>query len=229
MVRGLFPRDQQEQVLELLGHSVVFLTPETIHQVLENAVWPHSAWDLANLYLCSLDAELLSGEAPRLVGMSEETTCYVSLDYFGEKDRCADYIVHEAAHVFHNCKRGTIGLRETSRREWLLDIEFRKRETFAYCCEAYSCILEFSPGTAERRRLVEELAGRSTLSDESIDRAEYLDILREAASARNGWKRILVRCAPARRQRRLNRADDTQKPMRAVPADARPLSRPRTT
>lgn len=46
----------------------MYLTPETIRQVLEHAVWPHSAWALANLYLCSLDAELLSDEAPRLVG-----------------------------------------------------------------------------------------------------------------------------------------------------------------
>ena len=31
---------------------------------------------------------------------------------------------------------------------------------------------------------------------------EYLDILREAVVARNGWKRILDRCSPPRQSRR---------------------------
>jgi hypothetical protein len=149
----------------------------------------------------------------------------VSLDYFGEQDRFADYLLHEAAHVLHNCKRGTIGLRETSRREWLLDIEFRKRETFAYCCEAYSRILELSKRTAERCLLVEELAAGSMPSDEAIDLAEYVDILREASSARNGWKRILARCAPTRRRRRLDGADDRPKPVLTVLVDGRCVAR----
>jgi hypothetical protein len=29
-----------------------------------------------------------------------------------------------------------------------------------------------------------------------VGRDEYVDILSEAVSARNGWKRILARCAP---------------------------------
>ena len=212
MVRGLFPGEEQELVLEVLERSVVYLTPENFRQVLEAAVWPYSAWALANLYLRSLDAERLSDEAPQLVGMSEETTCYLSLDYFRENDPFADYLVHEAAHVFHNCKRGKIGLRQTKRREWLLDIEYSKRETFAYCCEAYSRILERSTRTAERCRLVDELAGGATPSDERVDPAEYLDILREAVNARNGWKRILARCAPAPRKRRLDGANEPPRP-----------------
>jgi len=54
----------------------------------------------------------------------------------------SDYAIHEAAHIFHNCKREMIGLPATRRREWLLDIDYAKRETFAYACEAYSRILE---------------------------------------------------------------------------------------
>ena len=80
-------------------------------------VWLHSAWALANLYLGSPGAELLSDEAPRIVGLSLETTCYVSLEYFSETSRFSDYLVHETAHIFHNCKRGTAGLEETRRRE----------------------------------------------------------------------------------------------------------------
>jgi len=202
MVRGLFPGIEQEQVLGVLERSVVYLTPETIHPVLEGMAWPHTAWALANLYLGSLGAELLSDEAPRIVGMSVETSCYVSMEYFRDTFRFADYIIHETAHIFHNCKRRTVGLRETRYREWLLELEFRKRETFAYCCEAYSRILALSARASERAGLVEELAEEAMPDDDRIDAAEYVDILREAAAVRNGWKRILARCAPDRARRR---------------------------
>ena len=199
MVRGLFPAREQEQVLAVLERSVVFLTPETIRSELETVDWPHTGWDLANLYLGSLGAELLSDEAPQIVGLSLESTCYVSLEYFGETSRFSDYIVHETAHIFHNCKRGTIGLRETRRREWLLELEFSKRETFAYCCEAYSRILTLATKSSDRSALVEDLANGAMPDDDRVDPAEYVDILREAAGARNGWKRILARCSPAPR------------------------------
>ena len=38
----------------------------------------------------------------------------------------ANFVVHEVAHIFHNCKRCKAGLRETRWKEWLLDIEYRK-------------------------------------------------------------------------------------------------------
>lgn len=87
------------------------------------------------------------------MGLSEETTCYVSPDYFAEDDPFVDFIVHEAAHIFHNCKRGAVGLRETSTKEWLLDIDYRKRETFAYSREAYARILERAKSPSERQAL----------------------------------------------------------------------------
>lgn len=132
--------------------------------------------------------------------MSEETTCHVSLEYFVGSDRFEDFLVHEAAHVFHNCKRRGVGLPYTRRREWLLEIAFRKRETFAYACEAYSRILELGKGPRERRALFTELARKAPPADQ-VDPAEYVAILREAMAARNGWKRILARCAPPRRAR----------------------------
>ena len=75
MVRGLFRRDEHEAVLAVLEKSVVFLTPANIEQVLLGCSWLHTAWDLANLYLGSMDAPLLRPEAPKIVGLSEETTC----------------------------------------------------------------------------------------------------------------------------------------------------------
>jgi hypothetical protein len=131
--------------------------------------------------------------------VSEETTCYVSSEYFAEDDPFADFIVHEAAHIFHNCKRATIGLRETRAKEWLLDIDYRKRETFAYSCEAYARVLDRGKGSVERRALAEEYGRAVRIADERADAAEVASIVREAAAVRNGWKVILARCAPARR------------------------------
>lgn len=201
MVRGLFPQAEQEVVLATLERSVVYVTSETIESIILNHGWDRSAWDLANLYLLSVGAELLGPDAPRVVGISEETTCYVSPDYFAEDDPFADFIVHEAAHIFHNCKRRTIGLRETRTKEWLLDIEYRQRETFAYSCEAYARVLSRAKGAADRRALAAEYAAEQRISEERVDPAEVASIVAEAAAARNGWKVILARCAPTTKPR----------------------------
>jgi hypothetical protein len=199
MVRGLFSKAEQDVVLSTLENSVVYVTSETIEPIIMNHAWDHSAWDLANLYLLSVGAKLLGDEAPQIVGISEETTCYVSPDYFTENDPFADFVVHEAAHIFHNCKRRTIGLRETRTREWLLDIEFPKRETFAYSCEAYACVLARANSPTERRALAADYATVARISAERVDPTEVASIVAEAASARNGWKVILARCAPTKK------------------------------
>jgi hypothetical protein len=90
------------------------------------------------------------------------------MDYFRSNDRFADFVVHEAAHVFHNCKRRTVDLKETRRREWLLEMDFSKRETFAYACEAYSRILELGDSAHARRKLCQELEGEAMPPDERV-------------------------------------------------------------
>jgi hypothetical protein len=202
MVRGLFPRSEQQRVLDLLAGSVVSLTPANVESILRQVRWPHTAWMLANLYLSSFGAEMLSEEAESLLGLSEETTCYVSVEYFTQRGRFEDLLVHEAAHVFHNCKRQTIGLNHTRRREWILEIDYAKRETFAHACQAYSCIVALGKRPAERRALLSELERERLPREDRVDPGEYVDILREAVAARNGWKRILARCAPVRQARR---------------------------
>lgn len=201
MVRGLFPRKEQDPVLQVLERSVVVLTAENIASVLRETTWMHTAWDLANLYLTSSGADLLSADAPRLVGLSEETSCYLSVDYFWEQDRFEDFLVHEAAHIFHNCKRHTMGFPETSRREWPLDIAYDKRETFAYSCEAFSRVLELGSSRQARLAMVRQLADGHVPGTDHMDEQEYVSILTEAAGARNGWKHILSRCAPPRHRR----------------------------
>ena len=203
MIRGLFPRAEQEIVLDLVEGSVIFLSPENIEAVLrDESGWLSTAWDLANLYLDSIGAELLGEDAPRLLGLSQATTCFVSLAYFEEDDPFADFVVHEVAHIFHNCKRRTAGLPETRRREWLLDIDFRKREPFAYACEAYARILERASRLRDRTELAQQFGRAYGAGDERVDAAEVADIVLEACGRPNGWKAILARCAPPRRTRR---------------------------
>ena len=198
MVHGLFSRAEQDVVLATLERSVVFLTSANIERLLFERSFDSSAWTLANLYLASLGAQLLGEDAPCLVGLSEETTCFVSIGYFAEDDLFADFIVHETAHIFHNCKRADLGLPAARRKQWLLDIEYRKRETFAYSCEAYARVLERGKGAAERCALAEEYSRTVRISEERVDAAEVASIVREAAAVRNGWKVILARCAPMR-------------------------------
>lgn len=195
LVRGLFPEGEQEVLLEVLAKSVVFLTPDTITEVLRTTTWRSTAWTLANLYLLSVGAEALSDEAPHIVGFSEGATCFVSMNYFETDEPLADFVVHEAAHVFHNCKREAIGLPITRRREWLLEIAFGKRETFAYACEAYSRLLELGESRSSRQALQDAHVADFKPPDERVERDEYFAILSAAVSARNGWKAILKACA----------------------------------
>lgn len=159
-----------------------------------HGTWPISIWR-------AVPVELLSEDAPAILGLSIGTTCYVSTDYFHTANRFEDFVLHEAAHVFHNCKRELRGLSCSRHREWLLEIDYRQRETFAYACEAYSRLLELGPDVKHRQDLLAELAAAPLPSDERVVGAEYLDILAEAVTARNGWKRILARCPAAVRGR----------------------------
>lgn len=195
MVDGLFPPSERDAVMAVLDHSVVFVTSQNIERLLLEQRWDRTAWNLANLHLESLGAELLGRDAKRLVGLSEETTCYVSPAYFERQEAFADFLVHEVAHIFHNCKRASVGLRQTRRREWLLDIAFQNRETFAYACEVYSRIVERAPDMAARRRLAARFEAHDHFTDSRVDGDELTLIIREAASVQDGWRAILRRYA----------------------------------
>jgi hypothetical protein len=90
-------------------------------------------------------------------------------------------VVHEVAHIFHNCKRRSAGLPETRRKEWLLEIAFRKRVTFAHAYEFYSCILRHSADAAGRRHPALRFVRSWALSDDRVDAEEVADIVLEAA------------------------------------------------
>jgi hypothetical protein len=183
-------------VLDALVEGIVFLTLHNIVEVLASEPWLSTAWRLANLYLDSLGARRLGTQADKLVGLSQDTTCYVSLAYFDHTDTFADYGVHEAVQVPHNCHRTTIGLPERRHCATPLDIAFRQRETFAYACEAYSRILAMTQGREARQAALERHTASGLPPDERVDHGQYLAILSEAVRARNGWQCIRKRCVP---------------------------------
>ena len=71
MVRGLFPKAEQDPVLAVLERSVIFLTKNNIEQLLYKQSWEGTAWNLANLYLLSVGAEAIGDDAPHPVGLSQ--------------------------------------------------------------------------------------------------------------------------------------------------------------
>lgn len=131
MVKGLFPGKEQNIVMATLEKSCVFLTSHRILQIIRDQRYLSTAWKIANIYLDSIGAKTLS-EDNSILGLSEETSFYVSMEYFTNTDIFDDYVVHEAAHFFHNNKRETLGLPFTRKKQWPLDIDFCKREAFAF-------------------------------------------------------------------------------------------------
>jgi hypothetical protein len=195
MARGFFPDVEREPVQRVLEQSVIFLTAHNIHGLIASTRWLGTAWRIANIYLDSIGAEPLGKDEDfQAVGLGEETASYVSLKYFSEDDPFADYVVHEMAHLFHNWKRVSIGLKETRHKEFLLNISFKKREIFAFACEAYSRILELGKNPSERRQLFERFSRESRIPI-GEEREELLQIVRAAVETRNGWKKILKMCS----------------------------------
>ena len=201
MVCGLFPAKERQDMLDLFEKALVFVSGDNIEQLVSETDSLSTARQIANLFFGSLGLPALDDQPVGFVGFSEETTFYVSMDYFKDGDPFADWVVHEAAHVFHNWKRAYVGLPETRTREFLLNIAFAKREVFAYACEAYSRILERAKGPADRRRLYAEYVENGLPHCDEPDRTELVDALASAVEARNGWKRILAHCGQPRPSR----------------------------
>src|SRR5690348_7853902 len=108
------------------------------------------------------------------------------MDYCRSTDPFADFIVHETAHIFQNCKRSAAGLPENQTRVWLLDIEYRMREVFVYSCEAYARVMERGESRVERQKLAEEYGRVASITDERVDSSEVASIVQAAAGTRNG-------------------------------------------
>jgi len=200
MVQGLLPKVERETVLEVLIRSVVFVHRRDIEKLLSELPFHGDAWHLANMYLYSIGAEPLDMRSAPHVGMGIHKTSCVSMLYFGKTGPFEDFVPHEAAHVFHNCKRQTVGLPAGRNREWILPIEFSKRELFAYSCEACGEIRELAKRPTDRKALLAEYAQGHVPSALGKYREEHLEILETAISVRNGWKVILEGCREPKRR-----------------------------
>ena len=126
---------------------------------------------------------------------------HVSWSAYETKDPYSDVVVHEAAHMLHYLKPRHYALQVRRGQERFVDIEFRRRELFAYACEAYSrAILH-----GERRSRI-AFAEKMREGAFSFPRAELADLaalVLEAARARNGWRVIRDATVIHRARRRL--------------------------
>lgn len=86
-------------------------------------------------------------------------------------------------------------MQQTRTREWLLDIDFHRRETFAYSCEAYSRVIDGSANRRERLQRAGAFAQGHHFPVNAVDVPEVIDIAHAAAASHSGWKLILARCA----------------------------------
>ncbi|MFO0743419.1 MAG: hypothetical protein U0270_46555 [Labilithrix sp.] len=198
MVRGLFARVEHEPILQLLERSAVIVTDDTVEPIVRASGFLSTRWNVVNLYLLSLDADVLGDRTRAAVGFSENFRSYITPQYFEQLEPFVDFLVHECAHVLHDARLETVGLRATRSRERLVELEFRERETFAYACEAYATIAA-GRSAAERQDLATQLRVRRPYPTWAVDVAKVETIVSEAAPMRNGWKHVLERCAPAER------------------------------
>jgi len=138
---------------------VVFLTPENIAEVLEKVSFLSTDGIWLTCILRALGA-VPGRRGNQLEGLSEETTCFVSMRYFSQNDRFADFIVHEAAtsSTTANVRRLVFLVHDT---RVAVGDRLPKRETFAYACEAYSRVLELSSSRGQRKALLDEYAATS--------------------------------------------------------------------
>jgi hypothetical protein len=199
MVRGLVPPPVQAAALRRLVAAVKLVTPGTVKEVLRGVSFLSTAWDVANLYLDAVGAKPLHAEGWAPLGLAAGDECYVSVHYVTKSGPLDDFVVHEAAHMLNDTKRRDVGLPQGRDKEWLLGIWYRHRELFAYSCEVWSRVVALAPTPRARRALVEDVATKGPFpNDSTVDRAEFVDVLREAAAARTGWRRILARCQEPR-------------------------------
>ena len=194
MVRGLFRPEEQEPVLAAVVAGAVFLTPATIRRAIVMGRQPRTGWTVANIYLNSVGAEPFSAEFSGLVGLSDGTSCYVTAEYLNARDHFSDFLVHEVAHMFHNCHRHQLGLVQTVDTKYPLPIDYRRHETFAYSCEFFSCITARATLPADRLALVAVLEASWRADEERVDIGLVVDILRQAVVAPDGWQVVLQRC-----------------------------------
>lgn len=180
LLTGLFPPGEAGTLLELLPPRVVVVAPSTFGAVVEQ-VPLRTAWDLANLLLDDVGAPPLADDVPELDGLCAAGRAFVLPRALEGDATFPDVVVHEVAHLLHTVPRSELGL--AADPDTVLRIPPRRRETFAYACEVWTCALRCGDGEARARALgVWERGDGGPDDDARVDRARLAELLSRAAA-----------------------------------------------
>lgn len=175
LVRGVLGAEGAPLVEPLVARVVV-VTPAAFGALVED-VPLRTAWDLANLLLDDLGAPPLADDAPSLDGLCAAGRAWVAPSALARA--FPDVVAHEAAHLLHHVRRADLGLPGAG---VLLAIPPRRRETFAYACEAWAAIARGDATLARARAVLAD----THHSDGRVDR-HALHALLTRASEGGGW------------------------------------------
>jgi hypothetical protein len=197
MVSGLFPRGERQAVLALLERAGVFLTLPTSNwccSASAGSVRPGTSrpctWGASGRSRWARMPPPSLGSVRRRPASSP---CSISRRAIPSPTSSSTRWRTSST----TASATPWGFRSRASGSGLLDIDYRRRETFAYACEAYARIVGRARGLAGRAALAREYGCDGCISEARVDPARVADILYEAALRRNGWKVILARCAPA--------------------------------
>jgi hypothetical protein len=201
MVKGLLEGDWQEVALRELTARTFVLNFQGAKAAMEaelSTCFMGTArrilWALFGDY--GLKPEDISVEWD---GVSAGNFAHVRLSAYETKDPYSDVIVHEAAHLLHYLKPAHYGLHVRRGQERFVDIEFCRRELFAFACEAYSRVVRHNERKS-RISFAEEMKERA-LSFPRDQIEEVAALVLSASRARNGW-RVIREATVIRRVRR---------------------------
>jgi hypothetical protein len=169
LIEGLFDPIDAATLIAVIPTRVRVLTPSTFPAA-ALAVPLSTAWDLANLLLDDLRVPTLSDDVPQLDGICAAGCAWVLPRAFAASPH-SDVLVHEVAHLLHLLRRDEVGL---SGEGLLIGVPPRRRETFAYACEAWAIALRAGGLQPEAPPLGQD--------DARVDRKRLERLLAEAAA-----------------------------------------------
>lgn len=205
MVRGLVPPAWQQVALnEIADRMFVLNLPGAKAGMEAELSTCFSSTARKVLWACFADYGLLPNDIEiDFSGISGGSYAHCRWSAFHSDDAYSDVIVHEAAHLLHYLKPELCGLRVPKTKERFVDVDFHRRELFAYTCEAYSCVLQRGNHTSRLGFAGMMRDDAFSFPDDQI--VQISDLVAAATRARNGWRTI--RDATAVSDRRQSQKD----------------------
>jgi hypothetical protein len=190
MVRGLVQRDWQDLALQELTRRTFVLNLPGTQAALEAELstgFLSTAWQVVWTFFADCGLKV-PDERLDIDGVSAGEYAHVRASALSTDDPYCDVVVHEGAHLLHYLKPARYGLYVRRGQERFVDVEFRKRELFAFACEAYSRVAR--KGSRKARILSAERMEADAKSFPSDEIAAIAALVGAAAQARNGWRVI---------------------------------------